>query len=426
MDDTASASPAEARASAGIWRNRNLLILVGGQWVSQAGTQLFTMAVYWTVLSQTHSRSDLGFVGSLLSLAAIFGLVAGALVDRWDRRRTLIWVDSVRAVLAASLVAAALADRLPVFALVAVVLAMSIVGQFFYPAESALLPAVVAADDLVAANSLNQGASASAQLLGAALGGVILGLLGPTILFGFNALSFAVSVASLMLIRLAVAPPPRVRAAGAGLGAAAASLWREIMEGQRLIWRDPFLRRALPVSVMVNFALAPITFLDVAWVRQVLHLGAVVYGLFGVAIVVGILIGSALASLVAPRVALPRLVMVLVAAAGLCVFGLSRLPVVAPDLAFLAAFGLFVGVLNTAVAAAMQRSVPDAVRGRVFGALSAFSNLAIPFGGLLAGIGAALVPLGALFAGAGLVLAATALLTIGMPGVARLEVTAGA
>lgn len=407
-------APAVETVAPGLWRNRNFLILVGGQWVSQIGNTLFTMAVYWTVLNRTGSRADLGFVGAILGLAAVFGLVAGALVDRWNRRRTMIWTDVVRALLALGLFAMALAHRLPVALLVAVVLGMTLIGQFFFPAESALLPTVVADQDLTAANGMNQSALALSQLMGATMGGAILGLLGPVVLFGFNAASFAVSVLTLFVLRLAPAPV-RARTAAAGTLASARSLWADIVQGQRTIWGNAFLRRSTPITVLVNFALVPISVLDVAWVRQVLHMGAFVYGLFGAAILVGMVAGSVLSGVVAARLRLRPLVFATLAGAGLCIYALSRIPTAAADLAFLVVFGLLVGVINTALSAMMQRAVPDEVRGRVFGAMSAFSNLAIPLGGVVVGVAAAVVSVAAIFAGAGLLFAASSFLVVGLP-----------
>lgn len=413
VDQTPAAVSAPA-PQPNLWRNRNLLTLVGGQWVSQVGNTLFQMAVYWTVLQDTGSRSDLGFTGSILAIASVFGLVAGALVDRWDRRKTMIWVDLVRTVLAFGLVGAAVTHHLPVVVLVGVVFVMTLGSQLFYPAEGALLPSVVAPDELTGANSLNQSATALAQLIGSSLGGIVLGLLGPVLLFGFNGVSFAVSVVSLVLLRLS-SPPPPVRSDGAGLGAAAGALWRDIVQGQRTILKSPFLRSALPIVVAVNFALAPINFLDVAWVRQVLHLGAFVYGLFGVAIVVGLLVGSVATPMIAPRLNLRTAIIITMLTAGAAVFVLSRIPVAAPDLVCLFVFGLVVAVVNTMSNAAIQRAVPDEVMGRVFGTMSAASNLATPLGGFLTGIGAAVLPIGTLFAAAGVLLAACALLVVGMP-----------
>lgn len=407
-----------------LWRNRNLLVLVGGQWVSQVGNALFQMAVYWTVLQETGSRSDLGFTGSVLAVAGIFGLVAGALVDRWDRRRTMIWVDVGRAVLAFGLVAGALTHRLPILALLGVVFVMTLGSQFFYPAESAMLPAVVTDEELMGANSLNQSASAMAQLVGMSLGGVILGLLGPVVLFGFNGVSFAVSVASLVLLRV-TSRPPAGDGTGPGLLAAAASLWRDIVQGQRTTWQSPFLRRVLPITAIANFAMTPIDFLGVAWVRQDLHLGAFVYGLFGVAEVVGLLIGSAGVTVVSGRLTMRTLIGAALLGGGACVVALSRIALAVPDLSLLATFGILVGVVNTMVAASLQQAVPDEVRGRVFGTFAAVQSLTTPVGGILTGLGAAILPVGVLFAAAGCLVSVSSLLVLGMPShVEEVEISA--
>lgn len=70
-----------------IFRNRNLAVLIGGQWVSQIGNNLFMLAIYWYVLNVTHQPSMLGWVGTTVALPGVLGPVSGVLVDRVDRRR---------------------------------------------------------------------------------------------------------------------------------------------------------------------------------------------------------------------------------------------------------------------------------------------------------------------------------------------------
>jgi len=396
-----------------LWRNRNLLTLVGGQWVSQAGNSLFQMAVYWMVLHETGKRADLGFAGSILAVASVFGLLAGALVDRWDRRLTMIWVDVVRTVFAFGLVVTALAHHLPVWLLVAVVFVMALGAQLFYPAQNSLLPSVVPPAELTAANSVNQSAMATAQLIGTSLGGLVLGLLGPIVLFGFNGVSFGVSVISLWLMRVGASAPRRVESGG--LAATARALWADVAQGQRTVWTSPFLRRVLPIIVVSNFAITPLSVLQVAWVLQDLHQSAFVYGLFGAATIVGVVVGSAGASLVARRLTLRGMLIIALLSEGLFVAALSRVPSALPDLVFLVGFGIVQGLINTMAGAWLQQAVPDAIRGRVFGTVATFSNLAMPLGGVLTGVAASFLPVGTIFAAAGGLLAASAMLGFGLP-----------
>ncbi|MCL6596570.1 MAG: MFS transporter [Firmicutes bacterium] len=413
--DRADAVPTGA---ASIWRNPNLVILVAGQWVSQVGNTLFGMAMYWFILQRTGSRADLGFAGAVVSFAGLAGLAAGAFVDRWDRRRTMVWTDAVRAVLSLVLVGVALAHRLDVAAVVGVAFSMALLATLFSPAQAALVPAVVPAERLPEANALNQGASAAAQLAGSALGGVVLGALGPVILFGFNGLSFVASVVSLLLLRLPEAAHAGARAAGGGVRA----LWREVVAGQRAIWQSPFLRRTTSLSLVVNFAMAPLNYLDVAWVRQVLHMGAVVYGLLGIAILAGMIGGSVAAARVQRLFAFRAIALGTLGGAGMSIVAFALVPAVLPDLGFLIVFGALVGIANTAATTVLQAATPDHLRGRVFGTLVALATLATPLGALLTGLAAAALPLPVVFASAGILTALASLLGVGLPDEVRLAV----
>lgn len=388
-----------------IWRNRNFAILAAGQWVSQIGNTFYALAIYWFVIAATHSRADLGFVGAASGATGILGLLSGVLVDRWDRRRTMVAADAARAVLSAALGTLAAVGYLPLWLLLSLVLCLSAVGTLFQPAQAALIPAVVEPGALAAANGVTQGLTASANLLGAVLGGALLGLLGPVVLFFTNAASFVGSVFSLGLLRL-----PQAAYRSPAEGRRLQSLLRESREGLQAIVRNSYLRRVIPTGIVVNFALMPLNVLDVAWVRQVLHLGALAYGLFGGAILVGILTGSALSG---PALRLPaRTVLVAgVPISGLAVAALSRLPSLLPDLALLFVFGVIVAVINSAVITVVQRATPDELMGRVVATMIALISVANPLGALLAGWSASVAPLADVFlVGGVLMMLATGLL----------------
>lgn len=391
-----------------LWHNRNFSILLAGQWVSQAGNTFYSLALYWFVLSATHSRADLGLIGAATGITGVLGLLAGAFVDRWNRRRTMLFTDAVRAVLAALIGLLAALGHLPLWLLLLLVLALTAVGQFFGPAQTALVPMVVDQDQLGAANGANQGATASANLLGATLGGAFLGLFGPVALFFSNAASFLVSVGSLGLLR--VAEPPRP-AAPRGV----AALLREVREGLVAIAANPFLLRVILVAVVANFSLMPLNILDVAWVRQVLHQGALAYGLFGASILLGVLTGSALSGLALRRFDTRTLLPWAIALGGLCIAVLSRLPTLVPDLLLLFAFGAIVAVVNTSVITTVQRMTPDRVMGRVIGTLAALISIANPIGALLSGYLATTVPLSAVFLAGGLLMCLSSGLALRLP-----------
>src|SRR3981081_143188 len=87
-----------------LWRNRDYLFLVSGQAISSMGTEVSDLAYILLVLALTGSPAQVGFVGALEVVPVrILSIPAGALIDRWDRKRVMIFCDMARAIILASL-----------------------------------------------------------------------------------------------------------------------------------------------------------------------------------------------------------------------------------------------------------------------------------------------------------------------------------
>ena len=135
-------------------RQRNFRLLWSAGMISITGDWALRVALPIYVLRLTGSPAAVsgivlaGFLASLL-----FGTVAGVYVDRWDRRRVVVVINVVQALALLPLLAADSPGRLPV--VITVAFAESALAQFFGPAENALVPRLVTASQLAAANSLN-------------------------------------------------------------------------------------------------------------------------------------------------------------------------------------------------------------------------------------------------------------------------------
>src|SRR5215813_6044352 len=128
-----------------LWRNREYLLLWSGQAVSSVGGEASQLALPLLILGLTHSPAQAGFAGALRSLAyLLLGLPAGALIDRWDRKRTMILCDAGRALALGSLPLALALNHLTMVQVYLVSLIEGILYVFFGLAESAALPHVVA------------------------------------------------------------------------------------------------------------------------------------------------------------------------------------------------------------------------------------------------------------------------------------------
>jgi MFS family permease len=140
-----------------LWRNRDYLLLWGGQVVSVLGSRVSQISLPLLIIAVTHSPAQAGTVAALFGLPyLLFGLLAGVLVDSWDRKRTMIICSAINCVGTGTIPLAIVSGRLSMPQLYAVALVTGSAFVFFDVAEIAALPNVVAPGQLPAAVGQNQ------------------------------------------------------------------------------------------------------------------------------------------------------------------------------------------------------------------------------------------------------------------------------
>lgn len=216
-----------------LWLNLDYMLLWSGQMVSNVGTQVSTLAFPLLILALTNSPAQAGFAGALRALPyVIFSLPAGALIDRWDRKRVMILCDTGRALSMASIPVALVLGHLAILQLYLVSLIEGTLFVFFNIAEAACLPRVVPREQLPAATAQNMATDGITVLLGPSLGGALY-TAGRLLPFVADAVSYVVSVISLFFIKTKF-QKERV--------AARRNLWVEIREGLGWLWHQPLIR----------------------------------------------------------------------------------------------------------------------------------------------------------------------------------------
>ncbi len=370
-------------------RQRNFALLWLGGLISQTGDWLLMIGLPVYVYTQTGSALAMslmlitGFVPGLL-----FGSLAGVLVDRWDRRRTLIISNLLLAVGLLPLLA--VHSKASLWIVYLVLFFESTIEQVVLPAQNALLPNLVNEELLISANALVAVSSNIARLTGAALGGILLALVGLDVVVYLDALSFLlVSILVLfILIPTQLAPPTE-----GAIPAVTTAVWKQLvqawLEGLKLIYRERTL-----TMLFISFALTRLGegifgVLLVVFVKQVLFSGAIVYGLLLAVQAVGSLIGGLVISHLGYRLSPLRLL-----GGGLFIFGFIDLLIIDLPIFFhnlMIVFFLFVLVglpgaaMSVGFNASLQTLVKDKLRGRVFGALLTSGSLLTLIGMGLAG-----------------------------------------
>jgi len=372
-------------------RQRDFALLWSAGLISLTGDWLLLIAlpIYVYTLTRSAAVTSTVFLAEFLP-QVLLGSVAGVFVDRWDRRRTMVIASVLQAIALLPLLAVHAPDRLWIVYVVSAT--ESVLAQFFAPAEQALLPRLVGAERLVAANALAALNNNVARLVGAPLGGLVAGLfgLGGTVLL--DAASFL--CASLLIGTIAVAtrvPTPPVSSLAVAAPAVWATVWRDWLGGLRVVRHDATVSTLFVLMAAQSLAQGLFVVLFVVFVSRVLHGGAVEMGWLRGVQAIGGLLGGVAVGAIGGRLPIARLIGLGAILFGLIDLAIWNAPAVVPADALAVAVALFtlVGLPGsgylTGMTTLLQESVADTYRGRVFGAFNTTGALAQLGGMVLAG-----------------------------------------
>jgi DHA3 family tetracycline resistance protein-like MFS transporter len=201
--------------------------------VSLLGDGAFLVAMAWQVYALSNAPTALALVGIAMSVPTILLLLVGGVAsDRFDRRRVMLAADAVRGLAVGALALLAISGAIALWHVIVIVVFYGAAQAFFDPAFDAVVPEVLPAEELAQANSLDQVVRPLAlRLIGPAVGGVLIDVVGTGGAFALDALSFAVSAGAL----LAMSPLPR-RAANVAKATVAADLREGFTYVRRHTW----------------------------------------------------------------------------------------------------------------------------------------------------------------------------------------------
>jgi len=356
-------------------RNRDFQLLWIGQAASALGSRASTVAYPLLVLALTGSPADAGIVGFAATIPyLVLQLPAGVLVDRVDRRRTMLTCDAGRLVVLAGVAAAVAAGYAPLWLLVLTALAEGCLTVVFNLAELSAIQLLVPSEQLEPALAQNEARVRGAGLAGQPLGGFLFGL-GRAVPFAADAASYGVSLVTLAAIRRPmVAAGPEERS----------HPWNEMVEGLGWLWRQPFLRSTTLIVAASNGLFQAVT-LAVIVVSTAHGASPAVVGIILAGWGVGGLAGAAGAAWLGKR--LPAAAVVI----GANWVWAALLPVVAlvPEPLAIGTAGAgmaFVGpAWNVVLGSIEMRLTPASLLGRVQAVQMTAAYGAIPLGSLIGG-----------------------------------------
>lgn len=356
------AASLNAKTIAELLRNRNFVPLWMGQLVSYLGDQFMLIAVLATI-NDLAGGSSLYIVLLAVSLAApqlFFGLIGGVLVDKLDRKWTMIATDVVRAAAMFSmLLVGGDPERLWIF--YPAIFAIGTSQMLFYPARASAMPALVSKRNLAGANTLLEAGFVVALIFGSGMAGLLVKNLGEDFAFTFNGFAFLFSALMILIIKVPPRQTHHLKASGSTYG----QVWRELREGLVYIWQTRSMRYIMGLSVIVAAGLGAVIALVLDYLTLELQVGAdgfgVVIGILGV----GIVIGGILIQRLSKFLPTNRLVALAIFLQGVAVGTFVVHPPFGVVLFLTALIGFSLIVARAVLSTLTQAIPPEEYRGRV-------------------------------------------------------------
>ncbi len=347
-----------------VLRQRNFALLWGGAFVSQLGDWVLLIALPLFVYKRTGSALATGALVIVETVPGLFlGSFAGVFIDRWDRRRTMIITDLLRALNLLPLLLLPITNWLWLVYIVAAI--QSILSQFFNPAQGALIPRVVSEEHLASANGLNAFSAQISRLVGPTLAGLLFTLLGIQSVIFADSLSYVFSAIMSLLLFLS---PEKTHAVLQPTLISYRALWQEWRQGLDLIRQDRILYAAFFVVATALLGDGVIRAISTPFLSQVSDGNALVFSWIittqGVGAVVGSLILAQMSKLLHPFLmfGLSALVIGVLGSIEAIFFSL---PIVFVCTLLMGAPSMFFFVGSYTV---IQQRASDETRGRILGA----------------------------------------------------------
>ena len=358
-------------------RHRNFRLFFGGQSISLIGTWMTRIATSWLVYRLTKSSLLLGTVGFAGQIPTfLLAPFAGVVVDRIDRRKVLVWTQTLAMLQSFALAGLTLSHRITISEILALSAFQGFINAFDMPGrQSFMVKMVETRDDLSNAIAINSSMVNMARLIGPSLAGLLIAATNEGWCFLVDGVSYIAVIASLLMMHLQRDSEPQFQA----------SMLAQLRAGWSYVSASAPIRTILLLFALLSLMGWPFMVLMPIFAAQVLGGGPHTLGFLMGAVGVGSLV-SALALVLRRSVrGLTRIIpfAALAFGTGLICFGLSTSLALSLALMLLTGFGMMQGL--TASNTILQTLVDENMRGRVMSYYTmAFVGMA-PFGSLLAG-----------------------------------------
>jgi len=363
-----------AGSTFGSLRVRNYRLYFVGQVVSVSGSWMQRVAQSWLVLHLTGSGVALGLVAALQFLPMlVLGAWGGVVADRVDKRRLLMLTQAGMGFLALALGAVTLTGAVRLWMVYLLALLLGLITAVDNPARQSFVMEMVGRAQVTNAVSLNSAVFTGARVIGPAIAGILISLVGTGWCFVVNALSFGAVVLALVAMDPAQLQRPTAVARRPG----------QLVEGLRFVWSRPDVRLPLAVLGVVGTLALNWTVILPLLARNTFHGGAATYGLLFAMLGLGSLAGALFTA--SRREPSAGLLLWSLAAFGVLMLAAAMAPTLPLEVAALIPTGLAALAFQTTANSLIQLRSDPALRGRVMAMYSVVFIGTTPIGAPIVG-----------------------------------------
>ena len=401
-------TPIEARvrpSTFAVFRNRSFTFLWLGQLVSTIGSALTSLAASIVVFRLTGSALSVGLM--LIATSAptlLVGLIAGVFVDRFDRKRIMIIADLARAV-----VVILIPFLIPygIAWLYVIVMLTSVIGQFFDPAHSSVIPEIASDEELAAANSFIAISAFGSTAVGFAAAGLIASKFPIEWAFYINGLTFFISGLCILAVRIA----PLEIEGETTIG----MIGENLRAGMNFLVNNALLRSLLMVSLPVLFGFGLWNSLLLPFAERALHASEFEFGLQEALTSVGFVMASLIMAKVGDRLREGQWIAISYLGMALAAIFYSRTTSIPLAIVLVTIVGFMNAPAMISGRLLIQRNTERGIRGRVMSVFSVAKNVAFLLGMAAAGF-ADMVDIRAMMLISALIILFSGVLTLSLPG----------
>lgn len=359
-------------------KHKNFRLFWFGQWISLIGTWMQNIAQAWLVLEITKSAFWLGVVNAIQFLPMLFfSLYAGTLIDRFSKRKMLIFTQTSFMILSIILAVDMYFGKVVLWHIIALAGVLGIVNTLDMPSRQAFIIELVGKKDLMNAIVLNSSIFNAARIIGPSLGGIAIAKFGIDICFFLNAISFIPVIICIMLIKL--------KGFKDSVAKNREGITSEIKVGLKHVLSTPGILIPMILLTVVNIFALNFNVIVPLYAKDVFNAGAGGFGLLMAANGVGALLASAVLAVKSRKG--PKIQTLIVASLAICIFEILFAMLKSQFAAYilLGIIGVSSITFMTTANTLVQTYSPNHLRGRIMSIYTLIFGGLTPIGSFLTG-----------------------------------------